>query len=54
MQSFAPNHKPEKYVWMLPDVKEEATEEKVARASQIPRPRMSVKLDDLVMLIPVI
>lgn len=38
---------------MLPDIKEGATEEEVARTSHIPCPKMLMKVNDLVMLTPV-
>lgn len=39
---------------MLPDVREGTTEEEVAIAPQIPRPKMLTKLDGPVMLIPIV
>lgn len=54
MRSFALIYGPEQYNWMLPDVHEGATEEEVARAPQMPRPKMLNKLDGPVMLIHVI
>lgn len=53
MKSFASNFGPEQCVWTFLDIREEASEE-VARAPNIPRPKIPVKIDNLVIQIPII
>lgn len=54
MGSLVVNFGPKQYVWMVPDIHDEATEEEVARASQIPWLKLHLKVDKPVILIPVI
>lgn len=54
MQSSFANHGPERNVSMLQDIEKGATEEDVARAQQIPCPKMLILVDDLVMLVLII
>lgn len=54
MGSFALNMAPEQYNWMLPDIDEGPTKVELAKAPLIFRPKMPIKQDRLVMLIPVI
>lgn len=54
MKSFAANFSLEQFLWTLPDIREEATKEEEVMAPQIPSPKIPVKIDDSVMLIPII
>lgn len=54
MYSFTSNFSLEQYVWTLLDVPDETSEEEVAMQPQIPRPKMLVRVDEYVILIPVI
>lgn len=54
MQPFSTYHDPKQYIRKLPDIEEEASEAEVARAPQIPHPKMPAKVDKPVALVLVI
>lgn len=54
VKSITLNHERDQYNWMLADVPEGTSNEEVAIAPQITRPKMPNKLDRPVMLIPTI
>lgn len=54
MKLFLSNFGLEQYVWMLPDIREVANKEEVARAPLISCLKMPIKINDLVMLILII
>lgn len=54
MNSFAANFGLEQYVWTLPNIPEGATEDEVVREPHIWQPKMPLKVDEPIVIIPVI